>query len=333
MWSRFSRDFTNEIRTSVAETNGGSADVRVVPMYQPTRGGAIGILERARALLPMRQDFERPISEEILVGVPATLASEVTTAAFALSQFPPEVAAPMLVGHFGLLTAMTAYRKTMANWMTRSRSSIESLAKQGMTSMAFIINYNVVSNWPRIAADATREGALNYLTTNVPNGVAEFAVHQGPTAVLQTVFFVVTFANGVFRWEAMTSQTPALSRAARRTSAVLVPAIFWISGPALTWASTSQEILLRVGPLGINEGQAALAGLAVAGSAFWARPQILNGAIGLVDAAVYRPLAWLGGLLKSLGGAIHSGSPRSTSETVSLGGRERAECSEIFGTR
>jgi hypothetical protein len=291
----------------------------------------------------MRQDYESPIKEEVLVGMPATLASEITTLAYASTHFPPEVAVPMLAGHFALLATMSSFRKAFSNWTGRSRAWPENVLKQGMVGMLFILNYNVVAKWPRIAAGMGHEGAARYLAENLPSGLMDFAVQQGPTVAMQTVFFTVTFANGLFNWELMTSVTPERSRAARRTAAVIAPAIFWLSGPVLTWASTSQNILFHLGPLALNDGHAALAGLTLAGSALWLKPRLLDPMIGVVELLVYAPLARAQAALRQIAGFARGALARARGDSERrdewaaqrLAARlpAAASCQEIFSAQ
>lgn len=296
MWDKSNKEFIQEVKTSLQRANVPTDNIKIIPMYTPQAKGVTGVLQRMRALLPMKQDYERPIKEEIYVGMPAVVGSEVTTLMYALAAFPPEISIPMATAHFTLLGGLTAFRRANSNWLNRSTNSAEVLAKTGMTSLLFIINYNVVSQWTSIWNGLQEKGLANYAVENVPTGLANFAQTQGLTTVVQTLFIWVTFGKGMNTWEAMMTQKGTeASDFARRGAAVITPSIFWVSGPALTWASTTTEMMSY---LPMNPGQASLLALTLGGTLMAMRPERFTPVAGFVDKVVYQPFGKIKAKLK-----------------------------------
>lgn len=288
MWSQQSREFLAQVHSVVDET-GLSDSIEVKAHYVPSRSGLVGALEKIRYFFPMKQDYEKPLPEEIWAGVPATGGAEMTSALYALSAFPPEVSAPLLASHFGLLLTLTAFRRTLSNWQNRSGASLSgSFMKQALTSGVFIANYRVMANWPEIYSTVKEQG-FGAAHTFAQNG-GHFLADQGVTTMIQTVFFWLTFSRGVYRWEAMVSQSPEMSKASRRTAALVTPAIFWVSGPMLMWASTSDHVVAQLGSMQFNPGQIGLLTLAAGGAWLSANPMRLQKIVPVFDRWFYRPI-------------------------------------------
>jgi hypothetical protein len=254
------------------------------------------IRDRATALLPLPQDFERPLPEE-QTAMLAVLGSEFTTASYALSHFPPEVSAPMLTAHFGLLWTMNTYRRVLSNWNARSKNEFENLFKVGVVGGLFITNYNVTSRWPQAAHLIHQNGFSNFLLHNVPADIWWFAGTQGITTVAQTLFFWMTFTKGIWAWEQSLAKDETTSVQARRTASVLSPVIYWISAPVLAWASTSNAEVIQGIPL--NGGQVSLLVMAAGGAVLWKFPGLLTAAIKPVEKYVYKPTAKIKDVLRN----------------------------------
>ena len=302
MWSEFSKDFEAEVQKILDELDIDPNLLRVVPMYTPQGTGLKRLVENFRAQFPMKQDFEKPISQEKTEAVTGVLLSEVTTAVYGVAHFPPKVWAPMLLIHFVSLVGVIAYMRTVMNWQNRSVHFSSRVFKQALNSLIFIFNYNLTSHWPQIA-EAAKNGEITTQTTL--KAIQGFAINQGLTTVNQTTFFLATFAYGIYRWAGTRSQNVEESLKARRAVSILVPTIFWISGPVLTMASTSQHVLAQLGPISINAGQLGLLGLAAAGSTFYFKPAVLDPIASFIDNKVYplldslkAKMSWIADVLK-----------------------------------
>jgi hypothetical protein len=283
MFDPSSAEFINAAQVAIQQL-GLQDQVRILPMYRPAESGWKSVRDHVVAFFPMPQDFERSLPEE-RTAVAAVLGSEFTTAGFALTHFPLKVSAPMLTVHFGLLSLLNGYRRTMANWMARSSGPFEGFVKNSAVCGLFIVNYNVMSQWPQILHLIMQNGAGHFVTQNIPAGLEFFAQTQLLTAGAQTLFFWTTFSNGIWAWEKSQANDPITSIRARRTAAVLSPVIFWISAPVLAWASTSTTDVLQGVPL--NGGQVSLLVMAAGGAVLWKFPALLTAASVPIEKHLY----------------------------------------------
>ncbi len=298
MWSKVSKQLVRDVQQSIKEL--GLEDVIDVTVhYVPTRKGIAGGAEKLRYLFPMRQDFEKPISDEVRKGGPGVIVAESTASLYAILAMPPESALPLLLSHFTLLATRMAYQKTLANWNMRSgfensaaRVS-EGLFKELLLSSAFIFNYKVSSSLPDIYR-SLQQGAFEALGQFSQNA-GQFAVDQGLTSVIQTGFFYLTFQRGGFRWMKLSENDPYLAEGSRRAMSILTPATFMVSGPMLMWASTSKaEPLITIANVGLNGGQVGLLALTALGSIVAYNPRILNPTVPVIDRYVHGPLNRMG---------------------------------------
>ena len=299
MYDDLNREFLDEVRTTLGDVGLNAEQIRIIPMYQPRGQRWRDKFARVRALLPMRQDFQRPIPEEIKVGLPGVLLAEATTLLYSVLAFQPLVAIPMAAGHLSLLAVLTAYRRTISNWMGRSTSALQELTNNGLMSALFIGNYRLAQRWPQVLRGVQRDGLAQATRAAKPFAWSNLAAPT-ITNVAQSAFFFLTFNRGVYRYEALMATDPERSRRAQRMAAALTPLIFSISGPVLTWASTSSAVLARIGPVTINPGQAALAALALGGSVLAFNPRLLDYAVPLTDFLIYAPIARVNELWRAL---------------------------------
>jgi hypothetical protein len=290
LYNSQSKEFVSQVESTLGEL-GLNGKLRVVPIYRPGGEGLRYALGRLRAVFPLAQDYEKPVRAEVSLGAPGTLVAESTTIAYAFSHFPPQIAVPLSIGHFGLLGSLSAFSRTSNNWMNRSQAEWEKLTKDFMLGNLFILNYDINANWPKIMKSFADNGMLN---PDIISAVKDYVVHQaGVTGVTQTLFFYTTFINGLWRWQAIITRKgdPALADKARNAGAILQPMIFAFSGPMLNWASTSQEVAFHIGSFGINPGQVGLACLAATGCIATAFPeQVFTPLIEPLNRYVYVPL-------------------------------------------
>jgi hypothetical protein len=309
-WGSFAKDFEAEVAAifkdlGIELNSLTPSPIKIVPMYAPT-DGVKGAVQKLLGLRVKKQDYEKPLPEEVKVGALGAAAGEVTTAIFALTNFPITVSAPMLFNHFFGLIGLTAYIRTVVNWQNRSPTLLGKLFKQSLTSLFFVMNYNVVAQWPKIW-EAARAGQITMESAG--DAIQNFGINQGVTTAVQTAFFFITFGTGIYPWQGSRSTSEEASRDARRATAVFAPAIFWITGPLLGWASTSKDVVFQVGDVSINPGQIALAGATVAGSVFWIWPQVLDPAARFVNEKVYPVIDGLVAKVKHLAYILRLAKP------------------------
>jgi|GEM_PF-5573066 len=285
----FIRELKERLKKLMLAAGVPGENIKLSPFYVPKGSGPQRIARELRSFLPLKQDYQNPIPAEWGVGVVMTLLNEISTAAYAVAAFPPEVARPLLGIHFVLLTFITAFRRTVSNWNNRSKSLSSSFLKQALIAGVFIGNYNITAKWPEIMASLQSEGL-----DKAGPAFVQFAIDQGLTTVVQTVFFWLTFVQGFFKWDSKLSHDKELSLGARRAASALVPIIFFISAPLLLMATTTEEVLLKLGPVNVNSGHLWLSAMAAGGAAFaWYvkhQPEKLTGLIGFVDKVIYKPL-------------------------------------------
>jgi hypothetical protein len=275
MWSAFGRDLERQLRASLVRQGLDPRRVRITMIYRPMGRGLRRAAEELRYWFPMAQDYETPSFAEMGVATPASLINEAATAAYAFSNFSLGQATPMVAGHFGLLAGLSALGRTNQNWMLRSKTKVDNFLKQMSVGTLFIVNYN--------------------LWTGGLQDPGQFVLDQGLTAVTQTAFFWLTFGQGLWRWDGFYTtaadgtrlQNPEDTRKARNLKAVVQPAVFFVSGPLLAWASTSSDVVASLGPIDVNPGQIALAAAAVVGTIFM-RPWLLDPASEGLDRWVQR---------------------------------------------
>jgi len=265
--------------------------LRVIPIYQPAAKGVRRLLGRLRMVLPMKQDYERPVRSEISIGAPGTLFAESSTIAYAALRFPPSISIPLSIGHFGLLTTFAALSRSSGNWLNRSQNELEKLTKDFLVGNLFILNYDVNANWPKIAKSLAENGIIN---PDAWPAIKDYFIHQmGVTGVTQTLFFYTTFINGLWRWQAIITRKgdPELAVKAQNAGSIIQPTIFAVSGPMLNWATTSQEVAFHIGSFGINPGQVGLACLTALGCVGAAFPeQVFTPTIEPLNKYVYVPI-------------------------------------------
>ena len=287
IYDSFDNAYVDRVRDVIEEV--GLKDKVSVKVHYVSRGlGMRRVLERIRMFFPMRQDLEKPLTSEVVTGLPGLFASEMGTATYLFHQFPPEIAVPMATAYFGFLMSFTAYRRMISNWMNRSHSDWESFLKQGLLSGVFVANYKFAVQWPKFSEQAYNEG-LTAASKHALGSAGQYIVEQGATTFIQTVFFWLTFNKGVFRWEAMMTQSPRTSFRARRAAALVTPLIYTIAGPVLAWASTNQEMDWHMSGLDLNAGQLALVGLTAAGGGLAMYPRILDRTMDWSEKYFYEP--------------------------------------------
>lgn len=287
LYDRFGNAYVDEVKGIVEDL--GLKDRVSVKVHYVSRGQRMRkVLERIRMFFPMKQDLEKPLTSEVVTGLPGLFASEMGTATYLFHQFPAEIAVPMATAYFGFLMSFTAYRRMISNWMNRSHSDMESFLKQGLLSGVFVANYKFAVHWPSFSERAYTEG-IKAAGQHALGSAGQYVVEQGATTLIQTVFFWLTFNKGVFRWEAMMTQSPRTSFRARRAAALVTPLIYTIAGPVLAWASTNQEMAWHMSGLDLNAGQLALVGLTAAGGGLAMYPRILDRTMDWSEKYFYEP--------------------------------------------
>lgn len=301
MWSKFSREMTHEVQSALREL--GLEDIVDVKVhYVPSRKGLIGAIEKARYVFPMRQDYEKPIRDEVVKGGPGVVVAESTASLFAILAMPPESAIPLLLSHFTLLATRMAYQKTLANW--NMRSSFESpaarisegLFKDYLVGCTFIFNYKVSSNLPLIY-ESLRHNATEALG-NFAHSIGDHLANPGLTGAINTAFFYLTFQRGGFRWMKIHEDDPIMADGTRRAMSILTPATFMVSGPTLMWASTTAQPVISIAGVGLNGGQLGLLALTAAGSIVAYNPRILDPTVRFLDRYVHGPIDRSGAFIR-----------------------------------
>jgi hypothetical protein len=174
------------------------------------------------------------------------------------------------------------YEKSLINWILRNSSTtekgrrIEMFLKNMMVSMPFILSYNIFGNFSKILDFYAQHGFAK-MAQAFPNEVANFGATQGLTTFLQALFFSQVINSGSSAWV-----NRQVGEENTRDARTLRP---WLELPILSLdvfllayaASGQAEVLYSLGPLSVNTGHVALAGL-VAGGAFLfhAAPNFLN---------------------------------------------------------
>lgn len=221
----------------------------------------------------LRRDYQAPLRDEIIVNFVVTAILETPNALFLLSFLPRPDAWLVLGAHAALLTAYNLFQRSMTNWLLRARGT-EVFIKQTLTSLPFVLNYNILGNYSALAAYAGSMGAAAMLG-RLPAELLKFAATQGLTLLLQTVFYAWVVLHGFRGWSA-NQKSPEDSAAARSWVTVLLLPWLWLDSIFLTQAATASAVLGRMGPLILTTGHVYLAALTAAGSVFVYFPRLLD---------------------------------------------------------
>lgn len=273
------REFQREIDQVLREAGVPAGMITIRVHTTPVTVG-----ERVRDILPKADDFEAPVVSEIREGMVGTLGVEASTVTYVANSFPALTAVRMLVGHFALLTAVTAFRRTLGNWTARTvfpdqprLARLEGLLKQTLVSALFTINYSV------------NLGSVNSVG------------QQSFTTLLQGVFFYSMFPRAIWAWErSQALRGGDASERARRTGSILGPVIFFTTAPLLAVASNPEATrLVEAGGLYFNTGHLGLSIAALLGIGLSQRQELLTALSGRMD-RVYSTLAAAQGKLRQL---------------------------------
>lgn len=273
LFNEFAKDYMRELDNLFAELNIDPTKIKISFAYKPSDSGIQSLLEKwvhwwPQALpsfripflnkkwpqVPYTEDYDPPIGVETKKAVPIVLASEVSTAVAAVAGFwgQPEIYVPVLTGHFILLTAVVAYSRTIANWLSRSgtvysdsrtiagiQNQMNLFLKGVVFSALFVGNFKLWGNSAETLQMWTDSTLLEFAKNSV-TGVWEFASgREGLTTLLQSAYYHATFNNGIFRWESNQSQDPRKQEIARDTKAGLTGLLYLIGGPVVLFATLS----------------------------------------------------------------------------------------------
>ncbi|PWU21643.1 MAG: hypothetical protein C5B49_02315 [Bdellovibrio sp.] len=315
MFSRASKDFMEEVRQLLVEMK-LDKHISIKGHFIPTKPGVKGASEKFVSFFPMPQDYQTPIPEELWAGVPGVLSAEVTTGLYSWYHFPRHIYLPLIPSHFFLLFLVTAFRRTLSNWTNRGVTGADpatatKVLKQVLVSSVFIGNFEVMTNWPQIY-EAILHNPLSQYFSQFAQALGHFFVHDGPNAIIQTAFFALTFSMGVFKYEKMLADNKEKSEESRRAASLITPAIFWVSGPMLLWATITKSVAVDLWLFSLNPGQVGLLALTAAGSVIAYNPMILDPVAGLLERRFYGPVT---AALARIKERFRKRRPDNTSET------------------
>jgi hypothetical protein len=261
MWTNQARQRVSEVNRLLRDMN--LKDIRLLPMYQRRTG--VGRVERwtdfftGLSLLP--QDMEVPTLPEVgLMTMFVFL--EIPAAGYYLANFEPKIAIPLITNHFILLVSLGLFRRTVTNWAERSDSKLEKSLKYGTTGLLYVLNSNVMSKWPAIAAGIHQEGLWHYEYNHLRSAIGHFLFTQGQAITLgaSAIEYEYFIISGVIQDEKQLSRSLKTSTKGQTMAVVRTGAYYAVNGPILAIASTSTKQLIHGVP--INLGQALLIGLA-----------------------------------------------------------------------
>jgi hypothetical protein len=257
--------------------------IQVVTHYETRRKGLKGLLDRARAFLPQKRDHQRPTRGEVFGALPGTVLAGLTTAVLPAQLYPAPIAASMVLGNMALVFGLSAYQRSVSNWIKRSRSSVTAFMKQAAIGGLFVLNFKMNADLPLVLGSLQAHG-VGEVVGGVAREMADMAMSQGTTTVMESLYLWVSFRKGVYRWEAVAVQTPEQAPSVRRGASVLSSLLLWLNGPALTLAMTDTTDVINAGLVHLNAGHLALVALATVSaltslSASWLAPMARMGEI------------------------------------------------------
>ncbi|MCB0357508.1 MAG: hypothetical protein KDD40_10890 [Bdellovibrionales bacterium] len=289
LFNEFVSDFKNEVEKLFEELDLDPNRLKVNFTYQPSSQGFKRLIEDylhwwpqvwPQLKIPFTnialtknayiEDYDPPIGVETKKAVPIVISSELPTAATAIAGFwgQPQVYVPLIVGHFILLSAVVAYSRTLANWINRTEKKYHNpnlikgvqkqfslFLKQVIFSALFVGNFKIWGHSSEIAQFWSDSSSLEFMQQALSEAWNFTTGEEGHTTLIQSVYYHLTFNNGIFKWEGERLQNPDTQEMARNTKAVLTGLLYMIGGPVLLWATmagTGDNFL------GLNGGQIGL---------------------------------------------------------------------------
>ena len=288
------QDALRRVREAVSGTPGGldQVEIRILSVPRPrSRGGLLRSLrDRLVYFMPsMRRDYQRPLRDEVISGALSTLILELPNALYLLLALSPINAAIVLAVHAAVLASYTIWQRSLGNWLLRS-SGAEMFLKQLLTSLPFVINYNVFGHFTGLASFFHAHGIAGALR-QFPAQLLQFSVTQGLTTLLQTVFYSWVVTRGFRAW-ASNQKLPQNAEAARSWVNWLLMPWLWIDAIFLTQAATAANVLFRWHSFALTSGHLSLAALTLLGSIVVFYPSLLDKTLP----AYKRIRAWVGKL-------------------------------------
>ena len=233
------------------------APVAVLSVPRPWSDGVgRAALDRVRYFWWSRvRDHQTPLRDEVTAGLTTTAALEAPNAAYLISTLPWPTSLVVLGLHSAMCAFTSVYQRSLGNWIIRS-GPVGSFAKNLLVSLPFVLNYNL-------------------LAASEPFSLGGFAVTQGLTLALQTVFYSSIVIRGFRGWAAAKSD-PGDAVAARAWVNVLLLPWLWLDSIFVAQASMASTVLGRAGPFTLTGGHVSLALLIAAGWLLLRFPALLD---------------------------------------------------------
>jgi hypothetical protein len=230
-----------------------------------------GLFERFRFLWLMPEDFQTPTREEIRTGFSKLAISGTTPFIVLLATQSWVIALPVGLINLAQSALATFYRRTLGNWQSRSYHFTEKFFKQMIVSLVFTAGIYFAAHWQELGQVLTLEGQWEMLKTVY-------------AAVLFGTVWRALFHNGVYAWEnTMTQRGKDVD--GRRTAARLEMLASLFTTPFWIHSTITQESLFNVlGLMDYNLGHLGMSLTGAIGAYFWARPQVLDPSVKLLDA-------------------------------------------------
>lgn len=223
----------------------------------------VKMMDRIKYFFPsISKDFENIQLGEAALGLTFMVFNELGTSSYVLSSAANLRDATLtLVTHFTTLTFLTVFGSSVGRWIMRSPGSLnigkislptESLAKQFLLSLPFILNFQIFLNYSSVDTymhSVTSEQFFNeFFASTLPN----FFKSQTPSLILQTVFYNMVMTKNMRGWIFNQPSIKESEAAKNLFPLVTIPlALFdgWSFAQAGSLPST-----YHLGPFDLNQG-------------------------------------------------------------------------------
>ena len=251
------------LRATLEELGVTEDQVQIKKIWLPTGQGLRRAWEEFAYFWGQRFDYQKPISAEVVGGLSALFATELSATIYVVQKHDWQIWVPLLTTHLGLLSGITILRRTVENWQNRSLTAVGGYLKQGLLSAMFVSNYSLVIQWQKIR-DFIQNNGMEATAREFPSAVVDFVAKNGPLTALQTTFFTAYFVKGVFRFSQVRSATSEGAREVRDSIPWITGLTFFITSPLLIAATGSPGFMATGTPNAGEWGLLTAAGIGLA---------------------------------------------------------------------
>lgn len=309
MWGKEKNDFVAGVHKLLKDYDLPDVPVRV--FSEPKGTGLNRVAQELRYFYPVRTDLQEPVLSDKRGSFITTGAGNIALAVFSFKTFKTLVALPVVMTNVGLDFAAAFYRRSISNWMNRSSNNQILNAAQNFLKECHIGGLFAFGMWgnQRWAEvwNTLHDVPFYRWPLDFSWGIGHFAVSQFTTIFANAILFTFLF-QGLYRWDKLRSGTPEGNEMVRRVSPWIQALFFATITPAMAFATASPAavVTLPLVGLGLNGGQLAMFGLAGLGTIAWARPQLYDRAVPVVDHVVepvaekviYLPMRYVSALFR-----------------------------------